>query len=59
VEVVKELSGAEPGSGKYLGHYQEGVKLLWARLSEEEKQELQEMTEEWNSKTPPPGVQRR
>jgi hypothetical protein len=55
--IVKELSGAEPGSKDYLSHYQEGVKKLWDTISSDDQELLREETEKWNSEAPPADVQ--
>jgi hypothetical protein len=56
-DLVRELSGANPGTSAYFGKYQAGLKSLCDELTEDEVTEYKALAKSWNEETPPKKIQ--
>jgi hypothetical protein len=56
-ELVRELSGAKPGTSAYFGKYQAGLKSLCDELTDDEVNEYKVLAKKWNEETPPKKIQ--
>jgi hypothetical protein len=56
-ELIKELSGALPGTQEYFSKYQAGLKMICDGLSTDVVDEFRLVAKEWNAGHPPAKVQ--
>ena len=56
-EEVKKLAGGAESSKKWLPHYQNAKRIVKERLTEDEKESIQDEVEEWNTTGVPSAVQ--
>lgn len=58
-EMVRNVSGAKPGSKAYFGKYQQCLSVLCEGLDKDEKQHYEEIAELWSQCGPPQDVKRK
>jgi hypothetical protein len=58
-KLAQEMSGAAPGSQGYIGALQDATTHFWKELSDQEKEEYEELARDWSENAPPNHIQAR